>query len=178
VSSGITIIGFDDDHTGVEGRITVQNNLFEYLSRNWGGQGFFLQVLHGPSDVLLDHNTCLPSNAAIILDYSQKGDRFQFTNNITAKANGGFTTQVLNHFFTSWTVTGNAFVGDSASGMPPGNTFPATINQVAAGVGADVSLLPRTTMARLCRNLGMPDAAACSSEISESGALAPEEALR
>ena len=57
VAAGVNILGFDDNHTSLQTNgITIRNNLFADVNpQQWGGSGYFLQLLGGAADVTVDH---------------------------------------------------------------------------------------------------------------------------
>ena len=123
-------------------RILIQNNLI--VSSTAGiTDGRLFQVLYGPKDLTIDHNTAFADKALIMAENIQqfKADNFVFTNNIVSFGTGiagtgsGGGTNTLTDQFTNWSLSKNAIVGIqeppySRSSYPTGNYWPADIAAV------------------------------------------------
>lgn len=135
-------------------RILIRNNLI-LLSAAGATDGRLFQILAGPKDVTIDHNTGFSDNTAITAEniWTYKADNFVFTNNIVTFgvygiiSSDGSGTNALNAQFTNWQVSKNAFIGIQAAGVnpatyPSGNFWPidkAAVKFVGAANG-DYSL--------------------------------------
>jgi hypothetical protein len=112
-------------------RVLIRNNLL-LLSPAGGSDGRLFQVLLGPKDVTIDHNTGFADKTTItaenLLDF--KAENFVFTNNIVSfglygiiATSSGSGLSALNAQFSNWQVTKNAFIGSQAAGASP-STYP------------------------------------------------------
>lgn len=139
VSSGVNILGTDDLHSSLATeRIVVRDNVFEDVSDvNWGGIGNLIQVINGPADVTIDHNTAFATNAVIVAT-GQPSPRFTFTNNIVSTGTYGVGGDshygdpkgALSAYFTGVVFRANVLQGGYAPDYPDGNFFPASMNDV------------------------------------------------
>ena len=119
--------------------IRIRQNLFYDISRtSWSGNGWFMLIGDGPTQILVDHNTIDHDGTSVIYAYGGTATApaivpgFQFTNNIarhsTYGINGAFFSYglgILNGFFPQSVVAGNLFSGGAASRYPAGNFFNA-----------------------------------------------------
>lgn len=138
-ASGVNILGTDDLHPSQRTkRITIRNNVFEDVNGPaWGGAGRLFQMLDGPADVVIDHNTGFQSGD-ILTGEGQPSARFVFTNNIALHNQfgvGGSNTfgnppQALATYFPGAVFTKNVLIGGRAEKYPAGNYFPATVDAV------------------------------------------------
>jgi hypothetical protein len=138
-AQGVNVLGQDDirpsDHTK---RILIKNNLFEDVGApQWGGGGKLFQLLGGPADVVIDHNTAFQTGA-IVMAEGAPSRGFVFRHNIALhNAYGilgtgtGVGNPTLERYFPNAVVTKNVFIGGAAVQYPGGNFFPASI----VGVG-------------------------------------------
>ena len=140
LAQGINLGGRDDIFTSqVTRRILIENNVIEVTGLN-GGQGRILQIINGPVDVTIRHNTAftIPTGTLSVSDNTtNKADQFDFRDNIVSAGEFGFIgtgtgpgTVTLNAFYTNYTFTKNAIIGGLGT-YPAGNFFPAN----AAAVG-------------------------------------------
>ncbi len=89
VASAINILGTDYEHPSRQLRnVQIRQNLFyDVDSSHWGGEGRFLLIGDGPSDLVIDHNTVIQTGSILQL-YGKKDGRpwpiqnFQLTNNL------------------------------------------------------------------------------------------------
>ena len=82
VGSGDQHPGRDDNHPSQQAkRIRIANNLFEDVGGAWGG-GRLFQLLAGPSDVVIEHNTAVHTDNIITVD-GEPLTRFVYSDNIT-----------------------------------------------------------------------------------------------
>ncbi len=139
IAQGINISGFDSPNMSQRtSRLLIQNNVWHVTNLGMGGDGRLFQVLNGPTDVIIDHNTGFCTNAYLVSDGNPKTDFFVFTNNIVTHANYGFigtgtayaNTTLAKYFHPNWVVTKNVDIGGSATNYPSGNYFPPNIAAV------------------------------------------------
>lgn len=139
IAQGINISGFDSPNMSQRtSRLLIQNNVWHVTNLGMGGDGRLFQVLNGPTDVIIDHNTGFCTNAYLVSDGNPKTDFFVFTNNIVTHANYGFigtgtayaNTTLAKYFNPNWEVVKNVDIGGSATNYPAGNYFPANIAAV------------------------------------------------
>ena len=100
--------------------------------------GRLFQIINGPEDVTIDHNTGFCTSAYGFSENNPKSDQFVFRNNIVTQVGYGFTgtgtgnaIDTLNTFFTNWQFTNNAIIGGIAGNYPSGNYFPSSIAAVS-----------------------------------------------
>jgi hypothetical protein len=148
VGSGMSILGHDDSApSGPGDNFVVQNNLFTDVGGSWGGHGQFVTTVSGttqpgPTNVRIDHNTAITTGGPLISDTPGQvvvHPGLVFTNNLVTNGVHGVHgdsvsqgDQTLRTYYPSAVFTGNALVGASASyyAEPPGNYFPATLNEL------------------------------------------------
>ncbi len=136
VGGGVNISAYDDEggNKGITQRILFSNNVFEDIDRErWSGSGTSFQILHGPADIKIDHNTLFQSSCIVLADYSQPAVRFEFTNNI-GKGDicgaGRVGTSALDYHFPGAIVTHNVLAGAKALMYPGGNFFPSGVSAI------------------------------------------------
>ena len=80
--AGFNLLGYDNNFPSQQtGNVTIRDNLLYDVSDTWGGNGAFLQMLDGTSDVVANHNTVLHTGNVITGD-GRPHTGFVFTNNI------------------------------------------------------------------------------------------------
>jgi hypothetical protein len=138
VAAAINILGHDDGGpSGLARLIRVTQNLFyDVNGRNWGGNGFFLLIGDGPSDIIIDHNTIVQTGNVIEAYGAERGapvpiNNFVFRDNIAfhnsfgvhgaSRSTGNDTLQV---FFPGVIFENNILAGGRATLYPAGNFFP------------------------------------------------------
>ncbi|HEX5473904.1 MAG TPA: right-handed parallel beta-helix repeat-containing protein [Vicinamibacterales bacterium] len=159
VAAVFNVLGMDHGKpSGLGRRIQMTNNLFEDVSgKAWGGNGIFLQVGDGPSDITVDHNTILQTGN-LISAYGGTRDSpkpivgFVFTNNLArhnaygvAGAGRSPGNDSLSAFFPGVVFTHNVLAGGRASRYPGGNLFPSLDDfekQFVNPTGGDYHLVP------------------------------------
>ncbi len=155
--SGVNLSARDGNFGGTAGRITFKENLFYgidaqkwgrpqfYASATWfDGRSRMFQILQGPPDVAIDHNTLIQETStgggpwSLMLDphtAAGKLDRFQFTNNIATYGVKGTSTAEGNptqaFYAPDSTFSKNVLIGRAEANYPDGNYFPSE----RAGVG-------------------------------------------
>lgn len=137
-AQGVNMLGQDDtrpsDHTK---RILIKNNLFDDVGGpRWGDGGKLFQILGGPADVVIEHNTAFQTGA-IVMAEGAPNLGFVFRYNIAFhNAYGilgtgtGVGNPTLGRYFPNAIVTKNVFIGGVALQYPGGNFFPASVDQV------------------------------------------------
>jgi PKD repeat protein len=137
-AAGLQLLGSDDIHPSQQQqRIKIKNNLFDDIGGSaWGGNGRLFQIIGGPSDVHIDHNTAFHTSNIITADGSASL-RFVFTNNIMRNNDYGVMgsgrspgSDTLNYYFPGYSFLKNVIIGGAASIYPTGNFFPAGISGV------------------------------------------------
>jgi hypothetical protein len=144
-AGGINILGFDDTaRSRTASKITIENNLFEDINhRRWGGNGLFLQIGNGPTEVTVDHNTVMHTGN-VITAYGRKSGAFitmpgfRYTNNVAAHnaygifgSSAGYGSSAINAYFPDSVIAANVLAGGPASRYPAGNFFPSVTQLMA-----------------------------------------------
>src|SRR3989454_2745100 len=118
------------------GEVTNPNKLLSDVTDTWGGNGAFLQMLDGTSDVIADHNTVLHSGNVITAD-GRPHTGFVFTNNIAPHnlygvigTNHGPGNDSLNVYFPVREFRRNLIPGASTTAYPGDNFYPPGIGDV------------------------------------------------
>jgi Right handed beta helix region len=152
--AGVQILGFDNIHPSQQTRaITIRNNLFDDIDpQNWGGNGYFLQLVGGPRDIAIDHNTVIQDHASGIL-LADGGPilGFTFTNNLIRHGAYGIMgtnrspgNDAIGAYLPASQINSNVIAEGDASRYPPGNQFP-TLNVFTSqfiAYGTDFRLIP------------------------------------
>ncbi len=137
-AQGVNVLGQDDirpsDHTK---RILIKNNLFEDVGApRWGSGGILFQLLGGPADVVIEHNTAFQTGAIVMAEGAPNlGFVFRY-NIVLHNAYGilgtgtGVGNPTLERYFPNAAVTKNVLIGGAALQYPRGNFFPASIDGV------------------------------------------------
>ena len=138
--SGVNISGYDDDFPSAQtARIKVRNNLFDDINGpRWSNaDGRWLQIVGGPDDVTIDHNTSFQTGHVAIADGTPAAQQFVFTNNLApSNAYGFFGSGVgsgnpaLEFYFPGAVFTRNVIVGGDKTIYPADNFFPAGFDTV------------------------------------------------
>jgi len=132
---GVQILGFDDQHPNQQTRaITIKDNTFDDIDgQKWGGSGYFLQLVRGPRDITIDHNTIIQDHAGGILQ-ADGGPvlGFVFTNNLIRHGMYGIKgadsapgNDTIRAYFPASKITANVIAEADAARYPPGNLFPS-----------------------------------------------------
>jgi hypothetical protein len=137
--SAVNILGRDDNHTsGRARRIAIRDNVFEDVDGSrWGGSGRLFQILSGPAEVSIDHNTGLQSGDVVIAA-GEAAAGFSFTNNITphdvygvaGDGTYGNPLATLSRYFPGAVFLRNVLAGGKPASYPAGNYFPASLSQI------------------------------------------------
>jgi hypothetical protein len=135
VAAGINVLGFDDNHPSLQTNgITIRNNLFADVDpQQWGGNGYFLQLLGGAADVTIDHNTIVQTHAAgIVVADGPPVSGFIFTNNIARHGEYGFIgtdhapgNHTISAYFPGAVIRNNVIAEGNPAIYPSGNLFPS-----------------------------------------------------
>jgi hypothetical protein len=134
--SGINILARDENQQSqLAKRIAIANNLFEDVGGDWGG-GRLFQLLAGPSDVVIEHNTAVHTDNIITVD-GEPLTRFVYTHNITSHnaygiiGSGTGTGQLtIGRYFPGGVIKHNVIAGGNPKQYPPENLFPASLDAV------------------------------------------------
>jgi hypothetical protein len=131
---GFGIIASHTNQSTPTNSITIRNNLFEGIA------GWWLTLIGGVRDVVVEHNTALSGDRILYVGETNaigKNPGFVFRNNIVARGNhgvGGIGTAEgiasLNRFFPGWIFDRNVVIGAKASIYPPSTFCPATLAEV------------------------------------------------
>ncbi len=157
--SGINIAGADSNSTSQPShRILIRNNLIDDIDGDeWGSvdygpaSGRFAQIVGGPRDITIEHNTIFQSGTLIIAD-NGPSPGFVFRNNIANHNQYGVTgsgkgvgSAAMSYYFPGAIFERNVIVGTPQGVSYPGNNFtPATMDQVGFVnlAGGDYRLAP------------------------------------
>jgi len=147
VGNGFGMLGRDNGYPSqLLTRLLIRDNVVGVTGLNYAN-GVAFQVIHGGSDITIDHNTVIntvgpphtayPTSALYMADGSEKLTNFTFTNNLATNSARGICgsgqkqgTAVINAYFTNWVVSKNVITGAPADAYPAGNFFPATMDAV------------------------------------------------
>lgn len=134
VAAGVSILGFDNNHPSRQtNHIVIANNLFDGVdNRQWGGNGYFLQMSGTPRDLTIDHNTIIQGSSLGVATMDGRVDGFVFTDNIASHgdygiigANHGIGNDTIRAFLPGSTISADVLAGGNGSVYPPGNFFPS-----------------------------------------------------
>lgn len=162
-AAGINMLGQDYQAPSRETRrITIRENLFSEIDASqWGGDGRFLQIGDGPSDIVIDHNTVLQSGTFMLL-YGKQDGRPRLVQNMRLTSNLGLHNEygILGEEFAVGApsiaaylpgaeVRANVLGGGDERRYPPGNHFPsreALFNEFVNAAAADYRLRPGSAL--------------------------------
>jgi hypothetical protein len=118
-------------------RVRIADNLIYAIDRSaWGGNGTFLQIGEGPSEITVEHNTIIHSGNVLTAyggsrEAPSEAERFVFRNNLSPHNQNGVIGQGLavgsdsiNAYFPGAVFLRNALAGGRASRYPGDNLFP------------------------------------------------------
>jgi len=153
VAAGINILGRDDNHPSEQTRrIAIRNNVFLDVGGRWGN-GRLFQLLEGTSGVSIEHNTAFQTGSILFGGDGAPHTGFVFRDNVVPHNEHGITAsgtgpgnQTLDRFFPGAVFRGNVIVGAKAGAYPPGNAFPATMEEIGAPARAGAKLAPLLTL--------------------------------
>lgn len=140
----LSLTGYDDLATSQQTqRITFRNNLIYDIDPAGTSTKTFVMG-ERPSTIVIDHNTIVHENSAVLFPYSAPIEGVAFTNNVTLHNEYGIFgdnartgTYTIDMYFPDGVVRNNVFAGGQASLYPSPNAFP-TLTEWAASF-ADVS---------------------------------------
>ena len=102
VAAGFNLLARDDGGaSGTLRRVRIADNLVINVDRGeWGGNGNFMQIGEGPSEIVVEHNTIMQTNNVLTVyggsrDAPSTGERFVFRNNIARHNANGVIGQSL-----------------------------------------------------------------------------------
>ena len=134
-AAGVSILGVDDGHpSGQTQAITIRNNLFVDIdNERWGGNGYFLLVLGGPRNIVVDHNTIVQEHAYGIAQVEGPPIlEFRFTNNIVRHnaygiigANRAPGNDTIGAYFPAADIEHNVIADAPAGRYPRDNYYPS-----------------------------------------------------
>ena len=138
LGQGINISGEDSPNTSQRtARVLIQDNVI-VVNGLGGSDGRLFQIIAGPIDVTIDHNTGFCTASYGFSENYTKADQFVFQNNMVSNGTYGFigtntsnALTTLNTFYTNWQFTKNAIIAGAASGYPPGNYYPVDSSAVS-----------------------------------------------
>ena len=165
VAAVFNLLGRDDSaESGRMRRIRIAHNLMYAVDRNvWKGNGAFMQIGGGPSEVVVEHNTVIHTGNVLTLYGGTRAnpdvlDGFTFRDNLMLhNANGviaqgmGVGTDSLTAYVPNGTFVRNVLAGGRESRYPAGNLFPdpERFQQQFAGYAAgDYRLRPESEFRR------------------------------
>jgi hypothetical protein len=131
-AGGINVLGTDDLHPSQQTkRISIADNLFDDVELR------LFQMLDGPADVVIDHNTAF-QRGDILIGEGTPTSGFVYRNNLTPHNQfgvGGSNTfgnppAALATYFPGAVFTHNVLIGGRAELYPANNFFPATAADV------------------------------------------------
>jgi PKD repeat protein len=152
-AAGVNVLGSDDNFPSQQAqRIKIKNNLFDDIgAARWGGNGRLFQIISGPVNLQIDHNTAFQTTNVVSADGDPAATGFVFTNNIMPHndygvfgSGYGIGNSSIQHYFPGCVFARNVLVGGPSSLYPANNFFPplmSTVGFVDLSVG-NYRLLP------------------------------------
>jgi hypothetical protein len=139
-AGGMSIHGYDNHNPAqLSQRIAIRNNLFEDMDgKRWNGDGRLFQLLRGPKDVVIEHNTGFADNSTIVMAGEPLAN-FVFRDNIVNYGlygiygdGKGLGLAAINFYLPGSEVRRNVFIGNTGAQAlyPADNTFVATMANV------------------------------------------------
>jgi hypothetical protein len=134
VGGGFNILGVDDYTPSKQlNNIRIRHNVISEMGNEWGGNGYFLLLLNGPRNIVVDHNTIISNNGSGVLQLDGPPiSGFVFTNNVARHNSYGIVgtsrapgMDAIRAFLPEAVITHNALAGGDPSIYPPGNFFPS-----------------------------------------------------
>jgi hypothetical protein len=131
---------------GIARRIEIRDNLFHDIDQGvWGGpngpgQARMFQLLQGPEEVIIDHNTLIQAGGRVLQFDPFAGAKpvgFRFTNNIASHGPifgtgvAGQGKGVLDHYTPDGVCLNNVLAGAAESDYPAGNSYLSDVAEVA-----------------------------------------------
>lgn len=175
-NNGIAVSRTDGGSMGTNHVRILGNLITELGDTQWGGDGRLLQLLDGVADMTVTHNTGFGRTQAAIFDGAPLpvlaivDNVFGPTTYGVFGSGAGEGTNALNMYAPGALFVGNVIVGAMEGAYPPGNFFPATVDEVgfADAAGGDYSLVPTSTYAGVASDETNPgyDAAALAAALA------------
>src|SRR5262249_38668782 len=146
-AGGFNVLGQDDAHRSQQlQRIRIENNLLVPVGEpRWAAGGTLFQLLRGPRDVVIEHNTALQSGNLILVEGSPLRG-FAYRHNIALGSGYGVAgadtapgSQTLQRYFPRALVEKNVIIGGNPAYYPPGMRY---VRSVDAGGFTDPTLHP------------------------------------
>lgn len=137
-SAGINMHGTDNNQRSVTSRrIRISNNLFlEIDSQRWSGPGIGFQLIGGPHEVTIEHNTIFHSGN-IIATSDAPTEMLVFRNNLFPHNEYGVKgdsrdtgNSTITTYFPGSEFRKNVMAGGPSALYPPDNFFPSSLDQV------------------------------------------------
>ena len=138
-------------------RILIKNNVIDDINgQRWTGvaepaDGEFLQIVGGPINITVDHNTVFQSGSIITADYAPSAG-FSFLNNIAPHnlygvigSSHGSGNDTITHYFPGGVFRKNVIVGVPQGIIYPADNFPTLLLSLVGFVnlaGGDYRLSP------------------------------------
>ena len=129
------MLGQDDTNPSRQAdAILIRGNLFADLdTQNWGGSGYFLQILGGPRNLTVDHNTVISDHGGGIISTEGISFGLTFTNNMVRQNAYGIIgrdhspgNDTIAALFPASTIVRNVLADAEAGRYPAGNWFPSS----------------------------------------------------
>jgi hypothetical protein len=159
VGSALTVLGWDNEKPSQQAKnIVVRHNLFYDVSKAWGGSGYVFNILDGPFNVTIDHNTAIsPSGNGFLSVDGRPAEQFTLTNNVARHnsygihGNGkGIGLPAIEYFFPGGIVKRNVFAGCTLKYYPTDTKCPKIVDFEAhftSYQANDFTLVPGTDWA-------------------------------
>lgn len=134
VAAGVQILGVDPQHPSRQTTaITISDNLFDGIdSKEWGGDGYFVQITDAPRDITIDHNTVIQVQSGGVIKLGGRMEGLVFTNNVASHgaygiigADRGVGNDTIRAYLPGATITANVLAGGNRDVYPAGNLFPS-----------------------------------------------------
>jgi hypothetical protein len=139
VGRGFNVSGRDSDYQSqVAERVLIENNVISVTALQ-GATGRIIQVVGGPVDVTVRHNTAftVPGGTLGFSENRVLATRFDFRDNIMSRGSYGFAgtgtgegTRTLDAYYTDYTFVRNAVIGADLASYPADNRAPASMKAV------------------------------------------------
>lgn len=139
VASAINVLGTDYEHPSGHLRgLQIRHNLFyDVDAGRWGGDGRFILIGGGPTDIVIDHNTVIQSGSVLQFYGTQNGrpwviENLHFTNNLTRHnqygiigESAGVGRSAIAAYVNRDEFRRNVLAGGDPSRYPADNLFPS-----------------------------------------------------
>jgi len=131
-AAGVNVLGRDYNFPSQQAqRIKIKNNLFDDIGgARWGGNGRLFQIIDGPANLQIDHNTAFQTGNIISAD-GIPATGFVFTNNLAPHndygvlgSGYGIGLSSINHYFPACVFARNVLVSGPGGVYPLNNFFP------------------------------------------------------